>query len=74
MAKTMIVMSDAEFPLNVNLEQAEGCGEPRSKATMIARLMRVIMPGLRSASSPHAPRMKRAARHRRNDCSEDGGQ
>src|SRR5882762_5881840 len=28
------------------------------KATMIARLIRVIMPGLRSASSVHAPRMK----------------
>jgi hypothetical protein len=28
------------------------------KATMMARLMSVIMPGLWSASSPHAPRMK----------------
>ena len=55
---TMIVISEATSHQTSISKRPNVAATEVPKATMIARLMSVIMPGLRSASSPHAPRIK----------------
>ena len=56
--RTMIVISDASSHQTSISKRPNVAASEVPKATMMARLMSVIMPGLRSASSLHAPRMK----------------